>query len=126
MILSAVRIQNYKSVEDSNRFSIADMTCLVGKNESGKTALVSCLRSSHGEASDVGEDLVRGLHPHEWFGIRIVGGQEQANRVLQRTRAAVAAAPNLLLGQFGEPAFHLVYPRRVGRREVEVETWMAN
>jgi hypothetical protein len=43
VILSALRVQNYKSVEDSNRFTVADLTCLVGKNESGKTALLRAL-----------------------------------------------------------------------------------
>lgn len=44
MKLAKVRIQNYRSVEDSDEFSIGDLTCLVGKNESGKTALLSALR----------------------------------------------------------------------------------
>ncbi len=36
MKLAAVQIQEYKSIRDSNRFEIEDVTCLVGKNESGK------------------------------------------------------------------------------------------
>lgn len=43
MILSSVRIQNYKSITDSNTFTVSDVTCLVGKNESGKTALLQAL-----------------------------------------------------------------------------------
>jgi len=42
--LTSVRIQNYKCVEDSGAFSVADLTCLAGKNESGKTALLQALR----------------------------------------------------------------------------------
>lgn len=45
MKLVKVRIQNYRSVEDSEQFDIGDLTCLVGKNEAGKTALLSALRS---------------------------------------------------------------------------------
>jgi AAA15 family ATPase/GTPase len=39
MKLIKVRVQNYRSVEDSGEFEIGDLTCLVGKNEAGKTAL---------------------------------------------------------------------------------------
>ncbi len=44
MKLETVRVQNYKSVEDSTEFSIASLTCLAGKNESGKTAVLQALR----------------------------------------------------------------------------------
>jgi predicted ATP-dependent endonuclease of OLD family len=43
MKLDAVEISNYKSIRGSNRFAIGDITCLVGKNESGKTALLQAL-----------------------------------------------------------------------------------
>lgn len=43
MRLTRVRVQNYRSVEDSEAFEIGDVTCLVGKNEAGKTALLSAL-----------------------------------------------------------------------------------
>jgi len=33
----------YKSVEDSNEFSVDQVTCLVGKNEAGKTAVLDAL-----------------------------------------------------------------------------------
>ena len=51
MKLTKVRVQNYRSVEDSEEFEIGDLTCLVGKNEAGKTALLSAMR---------------GLHPWPW------------------------------------------------------------
>lgn len=44
MKLTKVRAQNYRSVEDSEEFAIGDLTCLVGKNEAGKTALLSAMR----------------------------------------------------------------------------------
>lgn len=44
MKLTKVQIQNYRSVEDSEEFEIGDLTCLVGKNEAGKTALLSAMR----------------------------------------------------------------------------------
>lgn len=45
MKLIKMRVQNYRSVEDSGEFDIGELTCLVGKNEAGKTALLSALRS---------------------------------------------------------------------------------
>lgn len=44
MKLTRVRVQNYRSVEDSEEFAIGDLTCLVGKNEAGKSALLSAIR----------------------------------------------------------------------------------
>jgi predicted ATP-dependent endonuclease of OLD family len=44
MKLIRARVQNYRSVEDSGEFEIGDLTCLVGKNEAGKTAVISALR----------------------------------------------------------------------------------
>ena len=44
MKLTKIRVQNYRSVEDSEEFEIGDLTCLVGKNEAGKTALLSAMR----------------------------------------------------------------------------------
>lgn len=43
MKLKTVHIQNYKSIEGSNEFSINPVTCLVGKNESGKSAVLQAL-----------------------------------------------------------------------------------
>ncbi len=43
MNLQKVRVENFKSIEDSTEFSIDQVTCLVGKNESGKTALLEAL-----------------------------------------------------------------------------------
>jgi predicted ATP-dependent endonuclease of OLD family len=44
MILKSVQIQNFKSIKDSTVFSVdGKVTCLVGKNESGKTAILQAL-----------------------------------------------------------------------------------
>ena len=43
MELKSVRIQNYRSIEDTGVVPIGDITCLVGKNESGKTAFLHAL-----------------------------------------------------------------------------------
>ena len=43
MRLSKVHVTEFKSVQDSGEFGIGDVTCLVGKNESGKTTLLEAL-----------------------------------------------------------------------------------
>lgn len=43
MKLVKAKVENFRSVEDSTEFEIGDMTCLVGKNEAGKTALLQAL-----------------------------------------------------------------------------------
>lgn len=43
MKLTKVHITNFQSIQDSTEFDIGDVTCLVGKNESGKTALLKAL-----------------------------------------------------------------------------------
>ena len=43
MILKSIKIENFRCIEDSNEFSIEPVTCLVGKNEAGKTALLQAL-----------------------------------------------------------------------------------
>ncbi len=43
MKLTKVNITDFQSVQDSTEFKIGDVTCLVGKNESGKTAVLQAL-----------------------------------------------------------------------------------
>jgi predicted ATP-dependent endonuclease of OLD family len=40
MKLISAHITNFRSIDDSNKFEIGDLTCLVGKNEAGKTAIL--------------------------------------------------------------------------------------
>ena len=53
MKLTKVLITEFQSVLDSTEFNVGDVTCLVGKNEAGKTALLkgvaSILRTSYQE-----------------------------------------------------------------------------
>jgi predicted ATP-dependent endonuclease of OLD family len=41
--LKSVHVTNFRSVEDSGTFAVGDLTCLVGKNEAGKTALLTAI-----------------------------------------------------------------------------------
>ena len=49
MKLTKARVKNFKSIQDSTEFDIDDrITCLVGKNQAGKTALLEALNSRSG------------------------------------------------------------------------------
>jgi energy-coupling factor transporter ATP-binding protein EcfA2 len=43
MRLVKVQVTNFRCVDDSTEFKIGDVTCLVGKNESGKTTILQAL-----------------------------------------------------------------------------------
>ncbi len=43
MKLTKVHITNFQSIHDSTEIDVGDVTCLVGKNEAGKTALLKAL-----------------------------------------------------------------------------------
>jgi predicted ATP-dependent endonuclease of OLD family len=52
MRLTHIRVMNFKSVEDSDEFSVGGVTCLVGKNEAGKTAILQALHRLNPHAGD--------------------------------------------------------------------------
>ena len=43
MTLTKVRVTDFQSVRDSTEFDVGDVTCLVGKTEAGKTALLQAM-----------------------------------------------------------------------------------
>ena len=43
MKLKKVHVREFKSILDSNEFDVTDITCLVGKNEAGKSAILQAL-----------------------------------------------------------------------------------
>lgn len=57
MRLIAVRIRDYKCIEDSDRFTIGTVTCLVGKNEAGKTAILQALHKLNPDVKAEFSDL---------------------------------------------------------------------
>ena len=74
-----------------------------------------------GEASDTRKNLIGSFDPHEGLRVVIVGGDEVFDRPLECANRAVSSAFDLASGQECEPAFDLVDPGAVGRREVHME-----
>ena len=91
MKLTKVRISEFQSIQDSTEFDIGDVTCLVGKNEAGKTALLRALYrlnpviEAHG-TFDVTEDYPR----------RAVSDYEDAVNAGRRDAASVVHATYVL------------------------------
>ena len=46
MKLLTAHVSNFRSAEDSEEFEVGPVTCLVGKNESGKSAILLALAAS--------------------------------------------------------------------------------
>ncbi len=60
MKLIKVQIKNFRSIEDTEIFTIGDLTCLVGKNEAGKTAILKALEAQFPVAKPLASyDLTR-------------------------------------------------------------------
>jgi hypothetical protein len=55
MKLRSVQVKNFQCVEDSTRFDICPVTCLVGKNEAGKTSLLEALHKLNPDVAELGE-----------------------------------------------------------------------
>jgi len=55
MKLKSVQVKNFKCVEDSTEFEVCPVTCLVGKNEAGKTSLLEALYKLNPDVEELGE-----------------------------------------------------------------------
>ena len=55
MKLKTVQVMNYKCVEDCTPFEVSPVTCLVGKNEAGKTSLLEALHKLNPDVAQMRE-----------------------------------------------------------------------
>jgi predicted ATP-dependent endonuclease of OLD family len=55
MKLKSMQVKNFKCVEDSEWFDICPVTCLVGKNEAGKTSLLEALHKLNSDVAEMGQ-----------------------------------------------------------------------
>lgn len=60
MRLEKIQVTNFRCVDDSTEFNISDVTCLVGKNEFGKTTLLQAIERLNPQKPDHAEyDRIR-------------------------------------------------------------------
>jgi len=65
MKLASIRITNFQSIRDSNICQIGDITCLVGKNEAGKTAMLQALHRLNPMVESAGKFDVTDDYPRK-------------------------------------------------------------
>ena len=87
MKLTKVRITEFQSIQDSTEFEIGDVTCLVGKNEAGKTALLKALYRLNPVIEGDGD-----FDPTDDYPRRAVSDYEEAVDEGQREPATVVRA----------------------------------
>ncbi len=63
MKLRSVQIRNFRCIEDTGDFHIDEVTCLVGKNESGKSAILSALEKLNSAAGSGRGDFTKLDYP---------------------------------------------------------------
>ncbi len=63
MKLKNIQCTEFRSITDSNEFEIGDITCLVGRNESGKTAILHALYRLNPVVPDDGQFDVADDYP---------------------------------------------------------------
>ena len=107
MILKKAHIKEFRSITDSNEFEIGDITCLVGKNESGKTALLQALYRLNPylnaqEAFDVTDDYPR--RDVEDYRVAVENGQRDAAIVAETIFELDDADAEAVSRVFGESA----------------------
>ena len=83
MKLTKVRIKNYKCIHDSTEFDIDDITCLVGKNESGKTAILEALHKFN-PFDPTDQKPIKFDHPSD-YPVEIVRSPKLENDVVEAT-----------------------------------------
>ena len=87
MRLAKAHIKEFRSINDSTEFEINDITCLVGKNESGKTAILRALYKLNPIVEDDGDFDVTDDYPR-----RDVSDYEEAVEEGEREPAVVVTA----------------------------------
>jgi energy-coupling factor transporter ATP-binding protein EcfA2 len=66
MDITHLRVRNYRSIEDSGWISLESLTCLVGKNESGKTAFMRAVEQLNPAYSTDGYTPYEDYPRQEW------------------------------------------------------------
>lgn len=123
MQLVAAHVTHFRSVEDSGQFSVAPVTCLVGKNEAGKSAVLLALAALNPhEATPASLNKERD-YPRRWltqYDARHADGDAQAVHTTWRLDAGEAAQIADVAGQGVLKSDLVSICRRYGQ-ELEIE-----
>ncbi len=104
MELKTVKIENFRSVENSEEFSVEHSTCLVGKNESGKTAVLHALAGINPHPATLFHYDVERDYPKRFLA-RYEERHEGKNALVATTVWELSEdAKKAIIGEFGETA----------------------
>jgi hypothetical protein len=102
MKLVKVQIKNFRSIEDTEVFNVGDLTCLVGKNEAGKTAILKALEAQFPVSKPLAAyDLTRD-YPRRFYADAIRDGEETEIEVCTTWWELDTKSKDLLVAEFGE------------------------
>ena len=85
--------------------------------------LVSCPRNNFRYFIDFADDGIGSRHPGKWCGGLIVMIDKAFDSGNQFADVSERASPKSPLGDESEPAFHLIEPRRIGGRVMQMIAW---
>src|SRR4051812_26897796 len=102
MKLVKVQIKNFRSIEDTEVFTVGDLTCLVGKNEAGKTAILKALEAQFPVSKPLAAyDLTRD-YPRRFYADAIRDEEEPEIEVCTTWWELDTITKGLLVTEFGE------------------------
>lgn len=101
MKLQKVRVTNFKSILDSTDVNIQSKTCLVGKNQSGKTAFLMALAGFKPYDANLNYDLKRD-YPRPNLHKNLAHYNEQDQTVITSTWDLEDSDTYVLKEEFGE------------------------
>lgn len=102
MKLIKVQVKNFRSIEDSNDFDVGDLTCLVGKNEAGKTAILQALYALNPFGNFI-YDKIRD-YPRRFLSRFIEKHPEGKSKVVETTWKLFPQDKRTIVERFGENA----------------------
>lgn len=102
MKLIDVHIQNFRSVEDSGKFKVDHLTCLVGKNEAGKTAILQAIAGLNSDPATPFEYDVERDYPKRYLARYKERHPEQDAIVIETTWELSDLQLDALAEEFGK------------------------
>jgi len=104
MKLTSVEVSNFQSIRYSNRFDVGDITCLVGKNEAGKSAILQALYRLNPIIPNQGNFDVTDDYPRadvEDYQQDVEAGRQPPAKVVQATFTLTPDEINAIQSEFG-------------------------
>jgi len=107
MKLTTLRVENFKCVDDSTPFETDQITCLLGKNEAGKSALLEALYKLNPFEDDKGDFELEEFPRRRVSTYRERKDQKEHANVLTTTWTLEAADREAVTALYGPEALHV-------------------